>query len=149
MPAPDPRVYIANEDGSDPVYLELVHAPWPEVPKRNYPRQGSNDTMIPGWDGTNKIPGRTIHQDYGVHESSGKIDIEVDYIDETKLAELNEKYALVTSLEYSPNDGWDTWIVKWRPDVEAFDPQPMPGFPGKYRASLKLNVVLKNPEIGS
>lgn len=137
------RVYIADAAGANPVYLEGVNAPWPEVPKRTYPRQGSADTMIAGFNGTSILPGRTIRQDYGVHESSGKIDIEVDYIDETLLAALNAKYALVTSLQYSPNDGTDKWLVKWRPGDAAFEADPIAGFPGKYRATLKLDVVQK------
>jgi len=137
-----PRVYLANNDGSNLVYLDAPHAPWPEVPDRGYERAGSSDRMILGWDGANKVPGRVIHQDAGTHESAGQVEIIVPLVDEDLLASLNLKYASLDAIRYSPDDGINVWKVSWQAG-RSLDPKPVPGFPGFYRVTMKFNIVQK------
>jgi hypothetical protein len=138
------RVYIANEDGSDPVYLEGVSTPWPEEPATKQQRRGAVFEMIPGWDeDTNKaIAGRTVTVDAGTHPTNRKIEV-VCFALATLEADLREKYDRIEPVQYSPDDGENIWLVAWRPNEESLDVEPEPGFPGKYRVVMKFSVITK------
>lgn len=136
------RGYLADEDGSNKVYLETdLGQSWPETPRPTMERRGSSHEMVPGFDGSNVLPGHTVHQDFGVHVSSGKLELFVPYATDV-LEDLETKYLASAPVLYSPDDGDNEWLLKWAPG-DSFVIIPLEGYPNQFSLRMKFRVVSK------
>lgn len=103
-------------------------------------RRGSSHPMIPGFDDNGVIPGRTAHQDFGVHASSGKLEVYVPYATNV-LADLREKWRRVPPepVLVSP-DGVTVYLCAWD-EGRSFEPEPKKYYPGEFGLKMRFKVI--------
>lgn len=136
---------IALNDGTEPVYFasDLGQA-WPEDSIITYDRPGVTQTCIPGYDESEDIslPGeRIVIEAGGLHISRGDVEITLPYLDRTRHLILEGMYYTPAPFLWSPDNGFTVYRVAWRPGMKSYDPRPIEGFPGKYRAKLLTHVI--------
>lgn len=139
-------IWIADASGDNKLEFTGLSAGQPGYPKPKFARQGSSATMIPGLSENNTpIPGRTIHQDFGRHVSSGKIEITIPYANESLYATLDGINATIAPVRIGLNGGTEVWLCAWDEGV-SFDPEPIGGSPDTalgpaWKITLKFKIL--------
>lgn len=86
--------------------------------------------------------GRRIVADYGSNDSWGDVEFEIPYLTPSQDAALQSHFDGTGTLEFSPDDGDNTWVCRWAED--GYDPSNYENNGNIFRkAKIKLMVRYK------
>ena len=86
--------------------------------------------------------GRRIAADYGSNDSWADVEFEIPYLTPDQDASLLAHFKGTDTLQYSPDDGDNTWVCRWAED--GYDPSNYENNGNLFRkAKIKLMVRYK------
>lgn len=134
-----PRFYIADEDGSNKIYLVGPMEPYP-FPTPVYETIGSVDLTMGGAD----APGEGVIYDGGW--GPGILEWEC-WLDAATKASVDQKYRTWAAGARAPVqvgfEGGDAWICKWTPPgfVPRRSTKPKEAYRAQFKLAIKSEVV--------